>query len=117
MAASIVPPTLQVHPSSKPIGCANCTIFHWDQPEDLSTLRKCKKCSVVQYCSKECKAEHWEVAHKHHCKQLRVVSAIPVSLYSHHPFPLSGQLEDTMEMLIISIQRILYKMPQTGHPA
>ena len=117
MAASIVHPSLEVHPSSEPIGCANCTVFHWDQPEKVSTLKKCKQCRVVQYCSKACKGEHWELAHKHHCKLLRLASTIPVSLYSHHPFPLSGQLEDTMEMVIIAIQRILFKMAQTDHPA
>ena len=116
MAASIVRPSLGVHPSSEPIGCANCTVFHWDQPEDRSTLKKCKKCGVVQYCSKACQAEHWELAQQHHCKKLRSASTVPVVLYSHHPFPLSGQPEDTMEMLIIVIQRILYKMPPDWPP-
>ena len=117
MAASIVHPCLEVHPASKPIGCANCTIFHWDQPENRSALKKCKSCHVVQYCSKDCKAEHWELVHKHHCKELRLASTIPVGLYSHHPFPLSGQLEDTMEMIIIKLQRVIFKLGQTGHPA
>ena len=120
---------IPVHPSLEQIGCAN-TVFYWDQPEDRSILKKCGKCKVVEYCSVDCQAEHWDLVHKKHCKKLvlakkaaveqdlgDVSTTFPVGLFSHHPFPLAGLLGNTMEMLIILNQRVLYKMAETGHPA
>ena len=49
MAESFWPP----QPSFEPIGCANCFVYSWDQLEDMSTLKSCKQCKVMQYCSKE----------------------------------------------------------------
>ena len=124
MAESLVPP----QHCFEPIGCANCFVYEWEQPEDLSTLKSCGQCKVLQYCSKECHAEHWELVHKKHCKKLKQakeaeqlqrgdVSSSSVGVFSQHPFPLSGKLDDTTEILVDLIQRILVKMWQTGHPA
>ena len=124
MAESLWPP----HPSFEPIGCANCFVYDWDQLEDISTLKSCKQCKVIQYCSKECQAEHWELVHKEHCKKLKLAkeaeqlergdgSSSSVGLFSQHPFLLSGKLDDTSELLVNLIQRILVKIWQTGHPA
>ena len=105
-------------------------VFYWDQPEDRSILKKCGKCKVLEYCSVDCQSEHWDLVHKKHCKKLvlakkaaveqdlgNVSTTFPVGLFSHHPFPLAGLLGNTMEMLIILNQRVLYKMAETGHPA
>ena len=125
MAESLVPPPIQ--PSFGPIGCANCFVFNWEQPEDRSTLRNCGRCKVLQYCSKECQEEHWELVHKKHCRKLMLAKeaeqlekgdlSSSVGLFSHHPFPLSGKLKDTSEILVDLVQRILLRMEQTGHPA
>jgi len=48
--------------------CNNCTIFSWEQPDDRSTIKKCSRCELFWYCSKQCQEEHWHNAHKHHCK-------------------------------------------------
>ena len=118
-----------VHPSLEPLGirfCANCVVFDWYPPEDQSILRKCGKCKVLEYCSVDCQAEHWDVVHKKHCKKLKLAKdaagekdspTFPIGLFSHHPFPMAGLLGDTIEMLTILIQRTLFKMQQTGHPA
>ena len=124
MAESLWPP----QPFFEPIGCANCFVYGWKQPEDIATLKSCKQCKVMQYCSKECQAEHWKLIHKEHCKKLKQakeaeqlergdVSSSSVGIFSQHPFPLSGKLDDTFELLLNLIQRILAKMWQTGHPA
>ena len=123
MAESLVPP-----PTQPSFGCANCFVFDWEQPEDRSTLRNCGRCKLLKYCSKECQEEHWELVHKKHCRKLMLAKeeaeqlekrgdVSSVGLFSHHPFPLSGQLKDTTEMLVDLVQRILLKMEQTGHPA
>ena len=54
--------------------CVNCLVFKWGQPEELTTLRKCKQCKVVQYCSESCQKEHWNLVHKKQCK--KIASAI-----------------------------------------
>ena len=38
--------------------CANCYLFNWHQPEDLTTVRKCTGCRVVAYCGKECQVSY-----------------------------------------------------------
>ena len=50
--------------------CANCKLFQWKQPENRKTVRKCTRCQVVAYCSKECQEEHWHKVHRNHCKYL-----------------------------------------------
>ena len=64
------------------IGCANCLVYNWKQPEPaiLKKCTRCKmvqyftiititiaiaitititRCKVVQYCGKACQQEHW----------------------------------------------------------
>ena len=55
--------------------CVNCMVFNWGQPEELTTLRKCKQCKVVQYCSESCQKEHWMMVHKQQCMLLASVKA------------------------------------------
>ena len=50
--------------------CVNCMVFNWGQPEELTTLRKCKQCKMVQYCSESCQKEHWKLVHKKQCKKI-----------------------------------------------
>ena len=50
--------------------CDNCSIYGWKQPDDRSTIKRCSRCEVVSYCSKQCQKEHWYNAHKQHCKYL-----------------------------------------------
>ena len=47
-----------------PQKCANCLLFGWAQPEDPGSLQRCGKCKVLQYCDKECQAEHWMLVDK-----------------------------------------------------
>ena len=70
MAESLVSPPIQ--PCFKPIGCVNCFVYKWEQPEDLSALKNCGRCKVVKYCSKECQEEHWALVHKKQCNKLRL---------------------------------------------
>ena len=110
MAASL-PITTQanVHPYT---GCANCHVFGWVQT-DPAELRKCGKCKVLKYCSQECQAEHWKLVHKGHCKLLakaKESSKVPVTIFSHHPFPSAVPPENTLEALVELIQRVLSKM-------
>ncbi|KDR81037.1 hypothetical protein GALMADRAFT_241659 [Galerina marginata CBS 339.88] len=45
------------------VGCSNC-----QRPEsDSVKLRKCAKCKMILYCSKECQTRDWPT-HKSHCK-------------------------------------------------
>ena len=99
-------------------GCANCHVFGWVQP-DPAELRKCGKCKVLKYCSQECQAEHWKLVHKGHCKLLakaKESSNIPVTIFSHHPFPNDALPENTAEALVELIQRVLAKMWDINHP-
>ena len=102
--------------------CANCFVYNWVQA-DPTVLQKCKQCKVVQYCSKECQVEHWKSCHRTQCKDLKAAKEswregdIPVSIFSHHPFPVNGMPEDTTEALIIVAGKVLSKMQRTAHPA
>jgi len=106
--------------------CANCTLYGWKEPKPAS-LKLCQSCKVVHYCSRECQEENWKLVHKDHCKKLLLAkeeeragkdtSRLPVCLFSHHPFPKSGDPEDITETLVILIQKILIKMQSTDHPA
>jgi len=99
-------------------GCANCQVFGWVQP-DPAQLRNCGKCKVLKYCSQECQAEHWKLVHKGQCKLLakaRESSKIPVTIFSHHPFPSFAPPENTLEALVELIQRVLAKMQDINHP-
>ena len=55
--------------------CVNCKVFNWGQSEEVTTLRKCKQCKMVQYCSESCQKEHWKLVHKKHCKKIASVIA------------------------------------------
>jgi len=41
--------------------CANCSKMY------LNPLRKCARCKVARYCSKECQKAHWKSGHKSVC--------------------------------------------------
>ena len=107
--------------------CANCRLFNWEQPEQGVPLLQCKKCKVLQYCSKPCQEEHWVLVHKEQCRDLvkakklevegKISSRVPVGIFSHHPFPKEGLPEDTIEILTVQVHRILIKMRLAGHPA
>ena len=96
--------------------CVNCMAFDWGQPEEPTTLRKCKQCKVVQYCSESCQKEHWNLVHKKQCKKIASAIAsfreigddIGVSrvIFSHHPFlasELPGNPESTLMMLALKV--------------
>ena len=57
--------------------CDNCSIYGWKQPDDRSTIKRCSRCEVVSYCSKQCQKEHWYNAHKQHCKYLVPSKVLP----------------------------------------
>ena len=46
---------------------------------------------------------------------LRSMKPLPPSLFSHHPFPLTGLQEDRTERIIIVLQKLLLKMMVTKH--
>ena len=106
--------------------CVNCLVFNWGQPEELATLRKCKQCKVVQYCSESCQKEHWKLVHKMHCK--KIASAIAFyreigddfrvcwAIYSHHPFPASELPGNPTESLIMLAEKVLAKMQFRNKP-
>jgi len=50
--------------------CCNCRCYGWEPPEDSSTIQRCGRCKVTNYCSKQCQEEHWHNLHKQHCKYL-----------------------------------------------
>jgi len=87
---------------------------------DPARLHRCGKCKVLNYCGQDCQAEHWKVVHKNHCKLLaraKESSETPVTIYSQHPFPSIPPPENTLEVLVELIQRVLVKMQDTNHPA
>ena len=104
--------------------CANCAAFQWKQPESAVRMQ-CSRCKVVKYCSEECQAEHWKLVHSKHCKKLaaakkdqsegKYTSPMPVSIFSNHPFPLSGLPGDIRETLLMCAWKILEKMRSINH--
>ena len=100
MASSVSPDTfekLRLMRASTQINlCANCFVFHWKEVKPDS-LQKCGRCKVLQYCSKECQEEHWDMVHKEHCGKMARArkSAESVGIYSHHPFPATGSFGAT----------------------
>ena len=123
MAASLPIPPQQ--PQISKI-CANCFVYEWKQLEPAA-LKNCSRCKVVRYCGADCQVEHWKVLHHKHCRKLaearkaeaegNLAGKLPVDIYSHHPFPITGLAEDIGETLVINIQRILAKMREASHPA
>ena len=110
--------------------CVNCKVFKWGQPEELATLRKCKQCKVVQYCSESCQKEHWKSVHKQHCKKIALtgqlityqeigVKKFRVSrgIFSHHPFSASELPSNPVVALLMLAQKILTKMQYSNQPA
>ena len=51
------------------VRCVNCFMHGCETPKKQSLFR-CTSCSMVQYCGKACRDEHWEKVHKNHCKYL-----------------------------------------------
>ena len=124
MAASLPPETAArlrwMRASTLLNECANCFIFHYEQMKPES-LQKCGRCKVVEYCSKECQAEHWAMLHKAQCKQMawarqsEKAGKEPVGIYSQHPFPdpeasLQSGTADTTEVLVDVVQKVLVRL-------
>lgn len=42
--------------------CANCT---------QAATRRCSRCKIVKYCSRECQSSHWKTVHKASCIEAR----------------------------------------------
>ena len=98
--------------------------------EDHESLQKCGRCKVLQYCSRECQTEHWELVHKAHCrklaraKQVEGVGRGPVGVFSQHPFPdldaESGSAEtymaETTEVLVDIVQKLLVRLKFRNSP-
>ena len=110
--------------------CLNCKVFNWEQPEELTTLRKCKQCKVVQYCSESCQKEHWKRVHKQHCKEIAITGhlvtyqeigdkkfCVSLGIFSHHPFSASELPRDPVVALLMLAQKILAKMQYSNQPA
>ena len=104
--------------------CANCIAFGWEQVKPES-VQKCGRCKVLQYCSKDCQAEHWDLVHKAHCKKLAMarqseeVGKEPVGVFSQHPFPdpepcLESGSTETTEFLVDVIQKVLVRLKSTN---
>ena len=86
--------------------CVNCLVFNWGQPEELTTLRKCKQCKVVQYCTESCQREHWKLVHKQQCEELASVGerGKPISDFKL----LDGS--DPLQDLVTQTEKILQRM-------
>ena len=54
-------------PRQHSLKCANCINYRWEQPSDSSKIKRCSKCQILNYCSKECQTEHWRKIQKYHC--------------------------------------------------
>ena len=95
--------------------CINCLVFKWGQPEP-STLKKCKQCKVLQYCSESCQKEHWKLVHKKQCKQItssRDEGGDDFSVFS----PISKFLDEPKDALVMMTKMILEKMEYNSQPA
>ena len=99
--------------------CANCLLFDWAEPGVGVKLQQCKQCKVLEYCGQACQEEHWKLIHKNHCKKMARAfeEEGEWSIFSHHPFPEDGLVDDIGESLVVQLQRILAKMKKTGHAA
>ena len=90
--------------------CANCLVFSWEQPEP-STLRKCKQCKVVQYCSESCQKEHWKLMHKKHCRKIAANrSEAGDCVWMGGIFSPIPELLEPKDALVMVTQMILFKM-------
>ena len=99
--------------------CANCLVFGWEQVKPES-LQKCGRCKVLQYCSKECQAEHWALVHKVHCQKMAWArqSDESVGIFSQDPFPDPevGVQSETTLVLVDIIQKVLVRL-KSSNPA
>ena len=79
--------------------CANCLMFNWEQPGKEVKLQQCK---VLEYCGQACQEEHWKLIHKNHCKKMARAfeEEGEWSIFSHHPFPEDGLVDDIGESLL-----------------
>ena len=59
--------------------CANCVMHNWKQPDDKNIQKQCRKCELIEYCSSDCRKEHWEKVHKNHCRFLADPTECPES--------------------------------------
>ena len=54
-----------------PLGCSNLRCTNMEGLSDAALARhKCKRCTLVYYCSRECQAAHWP-DHKGLCNRSR----------------------------------------------
>ena len=99
--------------------CANCLVCDWEQVKPES-LQKCGRCKVLQYCSKDCQAEHWALVHKVHCQKMAWArqSDESVGIFSQHPFPDPevGVQSETTLVLVDIIQKVLVRL-KSSNPA
>ena len=97
--------------------CANCLLFKWAKPGVAVKLQQCKQCKVLEYCGQACQEEHWKLIHKNHCKKMARAfeEEGKWSIFSHHPFPEDGLVDDIGESLVVQLQRILAKMKKTAN--
>ncbi|KAJ8081282.1 hypothetical protein PM082_007115 [Marasmius tenuissimus] len=56
-------PSLSVHCLNH--NCAKC----YDNPLDPVRLKRCHRCRVTVYCSRECQRIHWREAHREECER------------------------------------------------
>jgi len=49
------------------VKCSNRKCFKYQGKEKESRFKKCSRCKVVLYCSKDCQKEHWITGHEERC--------------------------------------------------
>ena len=61
--------------------CANCThkAIH-------STMKRCSRCKMVQYCSRNCQAQHWKACHKQSCVSAQTHRTLREALQTNDGF-------------------------------
>lgn len=60
-----------------------------------ATMKKCLKCGVAHYCTKECQRKHWHAVHKGLCAQMVVLQNLVQLDFSRPP---QGHLADFCEL-------------------
>lgn len=48
--------------------CENCKVMKY--VSESGRMKRCARCKVKLYCSKQCQKEHWKNGHKLHCKSV-----------------------------------------------
>lgn len=91
--------------------CANCT------QKQSKESKQCSRCKIVQYCSRECQAQHWKSCHKGSCVAAQSNRTVWEALQTNDGFRLTEEecleLSRVLEMCTIGRSSLTTAQPTT----